>query len=216
MAEKFHSELEQLRKETLEMARFSRDMLHDALMALMEQDIDRAKEIVARKKQIRETTQNLEEKTYQLIAMNQPMAKDMRVIACTLKIITSAERIGRYGKDIANMVTYMQGQPDFARPLPIGHMADLVIAMIDDTLAAYETENPDLIDGLSPRDDAVDALWHSIFRETLTFMMESPKMITRATYSIMVARYLERSGDHACRMAENIHYMVTGERIEIT
>ncbi len=216
MGEKFHAELSQLKRDTLAMARFCRTMLSDSLVSFRNGDAALAQDILSRKTRVRETTIALEERTYQLIALNQPMARDMRVIACTLKIITSAERIGRYGKDIANMVTYMQGQPDFARPLPIRHMADLVIAMIDDTLAAYETENPDLIDGLSPRDDAVDALWHSIFRETLTFMMESPKMITRATYSIMVARYLERSGDHACRMAENIHYMVTGERIEIT
>jgi phosphate transport system protein len=215
MAEKFHTELEQLKQDTLEMARFARDMLYDSLQVLMAQDTEKAKEIVSRKKQIRETVNTLEERTYQLIAMNQPMAKDMRTIACTLKIITSAERIGRYGKDIANMVKHIRGQADFHEPVPLNHMAGQVIAMIDDTLAAYETENLDRIAGLSFRDDAVDSLWHSIFRETLTFMMENPKTITRSTYFIMVARYLERSGDHACRMAENVHYMVTGERIEI-
>jgi phosphate transport system protein len=215
MAEKFHIELENLRQDTLAMARFARDMLNESLQALAEQDVERAKEIVSRKKQVRETTIALEERTYQLIALHQPMAKDMRVIACTLKIITSAERIGRYGKDIANMVKHIKGQPEFTEPLPLSHMAKQVIAMIDDTLAAYETENLERIAGLSFRDDAVDSLWHSIFRETLTFMMENPKLITRSTYSIMVARYLERSGDHACRMAENVHYMVTGERIEI-
>ena len=216
MAEKFHTELEQLREETLAMGRFARDMLNDALKALMDEDSEAAKEIVSRKTQIRETTTVLEEKAYRLIAMNQPMAKDMRVIACSLKIITSSERIGRYGKDIANMVKHIRGQPNFMQPLPIQHMADQVIAMIDDTLAAYETEDLEKIAGLSFRDDTIDSLWHSIFRETLTFMMENPKTITRSTYYIMVARYLERSGDHACKMAENIHYMVTGERIEIT
>ena len=215
MAKKFHMELAELKEDTVAMARFARDMLNDSLKALMDQDNDLAREIVSRKRQIRETTTALEERTYQLIATNQPMAKDMRVIACTLKIITSAERIGRYGKDIANMVRHMEGQPHFAEPLPLTHMADQVIAMIDDTIAAYETEDLDRIAGLSFRDDAVDSLWHSIFRETLTFMMENPKTITRSTYYIMVARYLERSGDHACRMAENVHYMVTGERIEI-
>jgi len=215
MVKKFHMELSELKDDTLAMARFSREMLNDSLKALMNQDTDLARDVVSRKVHVRETTMALEERTYQLIAMNQPMAKDMRVIACTLKIITSAERIGRYGKDIANMVRHMDGQPNFTQPLPITHMADLVIAMIDDALRAYETEDLERIAGLSFRDDAVDSLWHSIFRETLTFMMENPKTITRSTYYIMVARYLERSGDHACRMAENIHYMVTGERIEI-
>jgi phosphate transport system protein len=94
-------------------------------------------------------------------------------------------------------------------------MAGLVNAMIDDGIRAFETGSIEMIKDFSRRDDTVDALWHSVFRETLTFMMENPKTITRGTYYIMVARYLERSGDHACKMAENVHYMVTGERIEI-
>jgi phosphate transport system protein len=190
-------------------------MLGESLHALAVQDRTEALQVVAKKKQIREVTIALEDRTYQLIALYQPMAKDMRVIACTLKMITAAERIGRYGKDIANMVKHLEDQPGFEHPLPIPHMAEQVLSMIDDANAAFKTENLEAIRNFSSRDDTVDALWHSIFRETLTFMMENPKTITRSTYSIMVARYLERSGDHACKMAENIHYMVTGERIEI-
>jgi len=215
MSEKFHTELDRLKQDTAEMARFARDMLSESLNALIRQDSEKALQVISKKQHIREVTITLEDRTYQLIALYQPMAKDMRVIACTLKMITAAERIGRYGKDIANMVKHLQDQPDFAQPLPILHMAQQVLGMIDDAIAAFETENLEAIKEFSSRDDTVDALWHSIFRETLTFMIENPKTITRSTYSIMVARYLERSGDHACKMAENIHYMVTGERIEI-
>jgi len=215
MSEKFHTELNRLKQDTTEMVQFARDMLSESVNALNGQDTAKALQVVSKKKQIRDVTITLEERTYQLIALYQPMAKDMRVIACTLKMITASERIGRYGKDIANMVKHLQDQPDFTQPLPIPHMAEKVLGMIDDVIVAYETENLEAIKNFSSRDDTVDALWHSIFRETLTFMMENPKTITRSTYSIMVARYLERSGDHACKMAENIHYMVTGERIEI-
>jgi len=215
MSEKFHTELDRLKQDTGEMVQFARDMLSESLHAMAVQDTTEALGVVAKKKHIREVTIALEDRTYQLIALYQPMAKDMRVIACTLKMITAAERIGRYGKDIANMVKHLEGQPGFAQPLPIPHMAEQVLGMIDDANAAFLTENLEAIRDFSSRDDTVDALWHSIFRETLTFMMENPKTITRSTYSIMVARYLERSGDHACKMAENIHYMVTGERIEI-
>jgi len=215
MSEKFHTELNRLKQDTLDMAWFARNMLWDSLQALTNGNIEAAKEVALRKKHIREMTIKLEERTYQLIALYQPMAKDMRVIACTLKVIGSAERIGRYGKDIANMVKHIKDQPEFVQPLPIVHMAGLVTAMIDDGIYAYETESIEPIKDFSRRDDTVDALWHSVFRETLTFMMENPKTITRGTYYIMVARYLERSGDHACKMAENIHYMVTGDWIEI-
>jgi phosphate transport system protein len=215
MSEKFHTELDRLKQDTAEMVQFARDMLGDSVHALIAQDTPGALQVVAKKKQIREVTIALEDRTYQLIALYQPMAKDMRVIACTLKMIAAAERIGRYGKDIANMVKHLQDQPGFAHPLPLRHMAEEVLGMIDDSIIAFKTENIEAIRDFSSRDDTVDGLWHSIFRETLTFMMENPKTITRSTYSIMVARYLERSGDHACKMAENIHYMVTGERIEI-
>jgi phosphate transport system protein len=215
MSEKFHTELDRLKQDTAEMVQFARDMLSESLNALTGQDTTKALHVVSKKKHIREVTITLEDRTYQLIALYQPMAKDMRVIACILKMITAAERIGRYGKDIANMVKHLNDQPGFMQPLPIPHMAEQVLGMIDDAITAFETENLETIKDFSSRDDTVDALWHSIFRETLTFMMENPKTITRSTYSIMVARYLERSGDHACKMAENIHYMVTGERIEI-
>ncbi|MHB8053319.1 MAG: phosphate signaling complex protein PhoU [Methanoregula sp.] len=215
MSEKFHTELKTLRKDMLDLARFSRNMLCDALKALTTEDIEAAQEVASRKKHIQETMIELEERTYQLIALYQPMAKDMREIACMLKIISSSERIGRYGKDIANMVKHLKDQPEFVQPLPILHMAGLVSGMIDDAIHAFESESIEPIKDFSRRDDTVDSLWHSVFRETLTFMMENPKTITRGTYYIMVARYLERSGDHACKMAENVHYMVTGKRIEI-
>jgi phosphate transport system protein len=215
MSEKFHAELERLKQDTIAMVRLARTMLSDSVNALFLQDCAKAKEVVSNKRPLREMTISLEERAYQLIALYQPMAKDMRVIACILKMITAAERIGRYGKDIANMTKHLQDQPAFAEPLPIQHMADLVTGMIDDAVTSFERENLDRIREFTSRDDTVDALWHSIFRETLTFMMEDSTTITRSTYYIMVARYLERSGDHACKMAENIHYMITGERIEI-
>jgi phosphate transport system protein len=215
MSEKFHTDLKRLKKDVVDLACFARNMLRDSLNALTTEDTEAAKEIASRKKHIKDTSIELEERTYQLIALYQPMAKDMREIACILKIISSSERIGRYGKDIANMVRQIKSQPEFVQPLPIDHMAGLVISMIDDVIHAFETDSIILIKDFSRRDDTVDSLWHSVLRETLTFMMENPKTITRGTYYIMVARYLERSGDHACKMAENVHYMVTGNRIEI-
>jgi phosphate transport system protein len=215
MSEKFHSELELLKQDTLGMVRFARDMLCDSMNTLIAEDYSNAVQIAARKKEIRDFTISLEDRAYQLIALYQPMAKDMRVIVCILKMIAAAERIGRYGKDIANMTKHLRDQPACAEPLPLPHMAALVTAMIDDVTISFEKENLALIKDFSCRDNDVDALWHSIFRQSLTFMMENPKTITRSTYYIMASRYLERSGDHACKMAEYVHYAITGERIEI-
>jgi len=215
MAEKFHTELKDLKTETLEMAHLGRFMLRTAVDALIRQDNELAASVVARKEEIHQMEVRLEEHCYHLIALHQPMAKDMRVIACTLKVITASLRIGRYGKVIANIAKKISDQPHIANLMSIPHMADLVTEMVDDSIEAYEKDTLTAISDFSARDDTIDALRQSIFREAITYMMEDPKSITRCTHYILVARYLERCGDHACKIAENVHYMETGERIEI-
>ncbi len=215
MAEKFHTELKTTKKETVAMALFGREMLRNAVDAMIRQDKELAVSVVAKKEALHEMEVKLEENCYQLIATGQPMAKDMRVIACTLKVINASLRIGRYGKVIANIVKDISDKPHIARLMSIPHMAELTIDMIDDAIKAYETDSIVLIADFSARDDTIDALRHSIFREGITYMMEDPKTISRCTNYILVARYLERCADHACKIAENVHYMQTGERIEI-
>jgi phosphate transport system protein len=215
MAEKFHSELKNLRTETLEMAHLGRFMLRTAVDALIRQDPELAESVIVRKGEIHDLEVRLEEHCYHLIALYQPMAKDMRTIACTLKVISASLRIGRYGKVIAKIVKELADRPHIANLMSIPHMADLAIDMVDDAITAYESDDLTLIKDFSTRDDTVDALRHSIFREGITYMMEDPKNISRCTHYIMVARYLERCADHACKIAENVHYMETGERVEI-
>jgi phosphate transport system protein len=215
MAEKFHTELKTLKKDTVTMAHFGRSMLRDAVDALIRQDKELAATVVGKKEQLHAMEVKLEEHCYQLIALNQPMAKDMRVIACTLKVITASMRIGRYGKVIANIVKDLSEKPHISHMMSLPHMAELVIDMIDDSVKAYDTDALGLIADFSARDDTIDALRHSIFREGITYMMEDPRTITRCTHYIMIARYLERCADHACKIAENVQYMDTGERIEI-
>jgi len=202
MAEKFHAELKNLKTDTLEMAHLGRSMLRMAVDALVRQDRELADSVVARKEEIHQMEVRLEEHCYHLIALNQPMARDMRFIACTLKVITASLRIGRYGKGIASIVKEIADKP---------HIANL----IDNAIAAYESDNLRLTEDFSSRDDTIDALRHSIFREGISYMMEDPRNIPRCTHYIMVARYLERCADHACNIAENVHYMETGERVEI-
>lgn len=215
---KFHAEMALTRDNILAMGHLAAGMLGDSVRALEENNLELAEQVRQKKTELSVQTNELEEELYRLIALYQPVAKDMRTIACSLRLISSAERIGRYGKDIANVVRNTHGDsrvPDLVRALSIPTMAGIVIGMIDDSLKAYETENLALVANHSVRDDAVDALRHTIFRESVTYMMEDPRTITRCTNYLMVARYLERCGDHACKIAEKVTYMVTGEQIEI-
>lgn len=215
MADKFHSELQDLKRNSLEMAHLGRTMLRSAVDALIRYDPLLAESVLTRKKEIRHSEIRLEEQCYHLIALYQPMAKDMRNIVCTLKIIHASLRIGRYAMEIAKIVQDISEKTPHTSVMNISHMADLVIEMVDDAIRAYETDDLSLIRDFSSRDDSVDALRHSVFREGITHMMEDQENISRCTHYIMVARYLERCGDHACEIAGNLYYMETGDRIEI-
>ncbi|MBP1928215.1 phosphate transport system protein [Methanolinea mesophila] len=218
MSEKFHAELEDTKTHILSMAAMAEEMLRDSMTALEQHDRNLAMKVKERKTLLSEKNDTLEEEVYQLIARYQPVAKDMRAIACALKVISAAERIGRYGKDIANVVIKTPEDSrfeDLVRALSLPHMSELVLSMIHDAIQAYDTGDVSLIAHHSARDDRVDALRHTIFRDGITYMMEDPRTITRCTNYLMVARYLERSADHSCKIAEKVHYMVTGERIEI-
>ena len=218
MSDKFHTEIAKTKEQVLSMGQLAEGMLKDAMEALRTGDLQMAAKVRERKRLLSDDTNRLEEEIYSLIALYQPVARDMRAIACSLRVISSSERIGRYGKDIANVVINTQEYPRFPRlveGLSLPHMSELVLAMIHDSLEAYRSEDVTLIANHSARDDVVDALRHTIFREGITYMMEDPRTITTCTSYLMVARYLERCGDHACKIAEKVHYMVTGERIEI-
>jgi len=213
--DRLHEDLKKMKRKVIEMGELAKEMLHDSMEALEKQDVELAEEVISKKKKLADMDVEIEEKTLQLIALYHPMAKDMRTVACILKTITYLIRIGRYGKDIANIAKELSDKPHVAKLVEIPYMAEMVCKMIDDALKAFETEDISLIKDFEERDDTLDALRWSIFRECVTYMMENPSTITRCAHYMMIARYLERCGDHACKIAEKVHYMVTGEHIEI-
>ncbi|QSZ68206.1 phosphate signaling complex protein PhoU [Methanofollis aquaemaris] len=215
MSDKFHEELDTLRDEFLEYGHFARSMLVDAFEALKTGDEDLARSVLDRKRELANRSDDFDERLLTLIALYQPMAQDLRAIVCTIRMNSSLYRIGRYGKDIAMLVPPFADDGHLGRMLNLPHMAGLVVSMVEDVLAAYETNDVSPIENLSARDDCVDDLRYSVFREALTYMMEDPRNIERGMDYVMVARYLERCGDHCCAMGEKVHFMLTGERIEI-
>ncbi|MHA1660698.1 MAG: phosphate signaling complex protein PhoU [Promethearchaeota archaeon] len=216
MAKVMHEEIINLKKEFIEMANLALSMLNDAIKALINKDIELAKTVDERKRSIRDYDVDMEEKVLKLIALYQPMAIDLRRLATILKNITYLYRLGRYGKDIAAVVKYFVDLPPLSESLGIKHIWEHVKPMIEDAIEAFDVENISKLKDFEERDNEVDQLRWSIFRESVSYMMEYPKYITACAYILMIARYLERCGDHACKMAEKIHYMVTGDHIEIS
>ena len=215
MVSKFHTEIASLKGDVLAMGNLAQSMLGQSMVALKTQDVALAATIDGKKQKLADYDDRIEQKCLRLTALNQPMAKDLRTIAASMKVTTSLYRIGRYGKDIAIIVPELAGAPHVGNLVNLPHMGEIVDGMITDVMVAFEREDLSVIADIQSREEVVDALRYSIFRESLTYMMEDPKNITRCTNYVMIARYLERCGDHACKIAEKVHYMVTGDRIEI-
>jgi phosphate transport system protein len=215
MVKEFHDALDALSQKVLEMGRLSEEMLNNAVFSLRDMDVELAQNVLAKKACISEMDAEIEEEALRILTLFNPMASDMRRIAAVLKMITYLARIGRYGKDIAKITVELAGQPHVKKLISIPYMASEVGSLIKDSLKAFEEETIEPLKDFTEREKNIDELRYSIFRECLTYMMEDSKTITRCTRYIMVARYLERCGDHAVKMGEKIHYMVTGEHIDL-
>lgn len=216
MAKEFRREILELKKSVLQMAELASSMLEDSIKAFTEGDIDLAKEIDEKKHKLREFDNDIESRALRLIALYQPMAIDLRRLATILKIITYIYRIGRYGKDIAAVAEIIQDKHPLSEALGVKHMWEHVQPMIKDAIEAFDNSDISQVQDFEKRDNEVDQLRWSIFRESVSYMMEDPKNITLSAHVLMIARYLERCGDHACKIAEKVHYMVTGEHVEIS
>jgi len=146
-----------------------------------------------------------------IIALYTPVASDLRRVSVSWKIIEDLSRIGRYAWDIAEIAEVFEGQK-FKKMSSLPQMASKVVGMVIDSVDYYITGNAVEARKLFDRDDEIDELYDTIFREMLTYMFEDPKKITIGIHYILIARYLERVADHACNIGERVVYMVTAER----
>ncbi len=215
MGERFEQEFEELKTMVLDMGKLSTEMLDKSVRSLKNNDMELADWVISKKGEIARMDDDIETRALRLLTLYQPVATDMRTIACCLKLNTYLARVGRYGKDIACVTKALKGKKHVSKLVSLPYMAKLVTDMLNDALYSFEHFDVSKMEDFSERDDDVDHLRWSIFRECLSYMMEEPKYIKQCANYIMVARYLERCGDNACKMNEKIHYMVTGVRVEV-
>ncbi|HWR06417.1 phosphate signaling complex protein PhoU [Sporomusa sp.] len=208
----YDQELEQLRQSLLDMGKAVGSAIDDAVVSLARGDLELARRVMDFDDIIDQMEVDIEDKCMVLIARQQPMARDLRVIGTGLKITTDLERMGDHAYDIAKITLGLANQ-ELIKPLvDIPRMAQMSQKMLKDALDAYTTLDIPLAEQVCLNDDEVDDLYYQVFRELLTYMMEDPKTITQATQLIFVARYLERIADHATNIAEWTIYLVTGQR----
>ncbi len=183
-----------------------------SIEALKNQDMDLARAVIAGDDVIDNLEQAIEEKCLEVIATQQPMAKDLRRVATLFKMINDLERMGDYATSIAKITLRIEDEPLIKPLVDIPRMAVLSQKMVKESLDAYVREDVELAVAVGQDDDQVDKLFGQIFRELLTIMMENPKTITQATHLLFVGRWLERIGDHATNIAEEVIFLATGEK----
>lgn len=215
MREVYHQELISLKNEVLEMARLARGMLEEGVQSLVNLDHTLAEAVLSRKDKLADMDDDIEAHALNIAHRQQPMAKDLRTIAAALKLITYINRLGRYGKDIAQITAEWGDEGHVDKLVQIPHMAEILFKMFDATLETYRTEEEQDLDTFQDWEDTLDAARYAVFRECLSYMTESPGYIERGSHYMMIARYLERCGDNVCKMAEKTHYMITGQRVTI-
>lgn len=213
--EEFHRQLEHIREQTLEMGQLAQAMLVDSIKAMKDIDVELAKDIYERRVRLAELDDTIEEQALRVLTLQQPMAQDLRFLGATVKLITYLNRVGRYGKDIALLVEDFQKLGHLTKLVDLPGMAKQVDMMLGLILEAYRNNTSLDVEAILEAEEELDALRYSIYRQSLSYMMEDPKNIARSTHYLMTARYLERCGDNICKMAEKLVYMVEGRRMTI-
>ncbi|MFO7952787.1 MAG: phosphate signaling complex protein PhoU [Bacillota bacterium] len=186
-----------------------------SIEALKNQDMDLARAVIDGDDLIDKLEVEIEEKCLEVIATQQPMAKDLRRVATLFKLINDLERMADYATSIAKITLRIADQPLIKPLVDIPRMAHLSQKMVKQSLDAYIREDVDLAVAVGADDDEVDKLFGQTFRELLTIMMEKPKTITQATHLLFVGRWLERISDHATNIAEEVIFLSTGEKTSL-
>jgi phosphate transport system protein len=209
----YDEQLNLLSRKILEMGGLVEQQLAFSIEALAARDIEVAARVIEHDDRVDDLEEEIDRHAIRLLATRQPMAIDLRHIAMAMKISNDLERIGDYAVNVARRIERLAKLPPVQSQYAIPRMAQITQAMIKDVLDAYLERDAARAVTAWHRDDEVDAMYDSLFRELSTYMLEDPRHITACIDLLFIAKNLERIGDHTTNIAEKIHYMVHGERI---
>lgn len=210
---RYGEDLKKLREEILYMGGLVEDQIQKAVKSLVDRDSELASIIIERDHEVNRLDVDIDELCIKLLALHQPAGRDLRFITTGLKITTDLERIGDMAVNICERALELNEEPQLKPYIDIPRMAQIAQRMIRQSLDAFVRDDTDLALRVCRDDNEVDQLNAQIFRETITFMIENPQTISRATKIGSVSKYLERIADHATNIAEMVIYMVKGKSI---
>ncbi|MDZ4697568.1 MAG: phosphate signaling complex protein PhoU [Deltaproteobacteria bacterium] len=208
--QEFESDLAKLRESILMMGAKVEKVIKASVDALMTRDSTLAKKAIDADREINRLELKIDGACLQILAKFQPVASDLRFITISMKLVTDLERIADLGVNISERVLELNEDPPLKPYVDLPHMADVAIGMVHDALDAFVAGDAGQAKDVIDRDETVDAYYAQIFRELLTYMMEDPKNIQRATRLQSIAKYLERIADHATNLSEMIIFYVKG------
>lgn len=208
----FDDELRHLHLIVARMGGLAEEQLANALNAIAEQDSALALTVIESDAKVDELQRDAEQQVVRLLALRQPMAIDLRGILAALKVASAIERIADYAKNVAKRAVSLAELPTVQPVYSIPRMGRAALSMLKDVLDAYNASDPEKAMDVWNRDETLDDLYTSLFRELLTYMMEDARNITPCTHILFIAKNLERIGDHCTNIAENVYFLVTGRQ----
>jgi phosphate transport system protein len=211
----FDRELQRLQDEVLALGSRVEEALIKSVQQLKQRDFAASRRLIADDRVINERRFAIEEDVMTLIATQQPMAGDMRLLAAILEIVTELERMGDYAKGIAR-INLLIGEQPLVKPLiDLPVMAEKARDMLHQALKAFVQRDVEQACTIAQRDDEIDALYNQIYRELLSYIIEDPRVIEGANYLLWVAHNLERTADRVINICERVVFTVTGELAEL-
>ena len=209
----FEEELQILKQRLLHMGALCEERVHRAVAALMQRRLDAAEKIAAGDSDVNELQIEIDDRCLKLLALQQPMATDLRLITSAMKINSDLERIGDQAVNIAQNVVKLLPYPPVKPQIDIPRMAEIAQGMTHDSLDAFVRKDVGLARSVLARDDQVDAFKDQVFRVLLTYMMADPGTIERCLALILISRNLERIADHATNIAEDVIFLVEAKDV---
>jgi phosphate transport system protein len=212
IVQSYEQELQSLGAKLLEMGGLAERLLSDSVAALVSRDAERAARVIGADARIDQLESEVENQAIVMIARRQPLAVDLRQIVAAIRIAADLERIGDMAKNIAKRATAIgpERQPQKVS-VGVEHMTEIALDLLKEVLDAYVARDGQKALEIRRRDEEIDAIHTSLFRELLTYMMEDPRTITMCTHLLFCAKNIERVGDHVTNIAETIYYVATGE-----
>lgn len=208
----FDDELNAIESLVLEMGGLVERQLEFATVAVLSADTDKAKSVIKSDSDINVLEADVNQQALRVLAVRQPVATDLRAMVMTLKIASHLERMGDYCKNMARRANTIADDNATTGSLKtLQRMSEQVQSMIRSALDSYTQRDPDMADAVRMEDAAVDQMHNTLFRELLTYMMEDPRNISSCMHLLFIAKNMERVGDHAVEIAQEVMFLVTGE-----